>query len=98
MIIAKKTLNVSEPAVAFYQKVKMSVEDILRLGLADLDEPLSRLDTFRNGMDKSAFDSFKALSGLDCETLADALGVSAGLSFSPGQRSKYSRHQSTRND
>jgi putative toxin-antitoxin system antitoxin component (TIGR02293 family) len=75
--MAKKTLKVSEPAAALYQKAKMSVEDILRVDLADLDEPLSRLDTFRSGLDKSSFESFKALSGLDYETLADALGVSA---------------------
>lgn len=77
IVMAKKILKVSEPAAALYQKAKISVEDILRLDLADLDEPLSRLDTFRNGLDKNAFESFKALSGLDYETLADALGVSA---------------------
>lgn len=77
IIMTKKTLKVSEPVAAIYQKAKMSVEDILRVDLADLDEPLSRLDTFRSGLDKSSFESFKALSGLDYETLADALGVSA---------------------
>ncbi|PZV85514.1 putative toxin-antitoxin system antitoxin component (TIGR02293 family) [Algoriphagus aquaeductus] len=75
--MAKKTLKVSEPVAALYQKAKMSVEDILCLDLADLDEPLSRLETFRSGLNKSSFESFKALSGLDYETLADALGVSA---------------------
>jgi len=75
--MAKKILKVNEPAAALYQKAKINVEDVLRLDLADLDEPLSRVDTFRNGLDKNAFESFKALSGLDYETLADALGVSA---------------------
>lgn len=75
--MAKKSLKVSEPAVAVYQKAHLSVQDILRVDLDDLDEPLSRVDTFRNGLDKNAFESFKALSGLDYETLADALGVSA---------------------
>jgi putative toxin-antitoxin system antitoxin component (TIGR02293 family) len=75
--MAKKILQVSEPVTALYQKAKINVEDILRLDLADLDEPLSRLDTFRNGLDKNSFESFKALSGLDYETLADVLGVSA---------------------
>ncbi|WP_026945017.1 antitoxin Xre-like helix-turn-helix domain-containing protein [Algoriphagus marincola] len=75
--MTKKKSKVSEPAVALYHKPKMNVEDILRLDLADLDEPLTRLDTFRNGLNKSSFESFKVLSGLDYETLADALGVSA---------------------
>jgi putative toxin-antitoxin system antitoxin component (TIGR02293 family) len=75
--MAKKSFIVSEPAVAVYQKAHLSVQDILRVDLDDLDEPLSRVDTFRNGLDKNAFESFKALSGLDYETLAAALGVSA---------------------
>jgi putative toxin-antitoxin system antitoxin component (TIGR02293 family) len=75
--MAKKKSKVSEPLMAFYEKAKMNVEDILLLDLADLDEPLTRLDTFRNGLNKSSFESFKILSGLDYETLADALGVSA---------------------
>jgi putative toxin-antitoxin system antitoxin component (TIGR02293 family) len=75
--MAKKSFIVSEPAVAVYQKAHLSVQDILRVDLDDLDEPLSRVDTFRNGLDKNSFESFKALSGLDYETLADALGVSA---------------------
>lgn len=75
--MAKKTSKVSEPAVAVYQKAHLSVQDILRVDTGWLDEPLSRVDTFRNGLDKSSFESFKELSGLDYNTLADALGVSA---------------------
>ncbi len=74
--MAKKILKVSEPALAVYQKAKMSVQDILGVDFDWLDEPLSRVDTFRNGLDKSSFESFKELSGLDYNTLADALGVS----------------------
>lgn len=75
--MAKKSFKVSEPAVAIYQKTHLAVQDILRVDFDGLDEPLSRVDTFRNGLDKSSFESFKELSGLDYITLADALGVSA---------------------
>lgn len=77
LVMAKKISKVSEPEVAAYQKAHMSVQDILRMNADQLDEPLSRVDTFRNGLDKSSFESFKELSGLDYNTLADALGVSA---------------------
>lgn len=73
--MAKKSLKVS--AAAVYEKATMTVEDILRLDAEGLHEPLDRVDTFRNGLDKSSFESFKELSGLDYNTLADALGVSA---------------------
>jgi putative toxin-antitoxin system antitoxin component (TIGR02293 family) len=76
-VMAKKISKVSEPAVAVYQKAHLSVQDILRVDFDWLDEPLSRVDTFRNGLHKSSFESFKELSGLDYNTLADALGVSA---------------------
>jgi putative toxin-antitoxin system antitoxin component (TIGR02293 family) len=76
LVMAKKISKVSEPAVALYQKTHVSVQDILRVDSDWLDEPLSRVDAFRNGLDKSSFESFKELSGLDYNTLADALGVS----------------------
>lgn len=75
--MAKKIFKVSEAAAAVYEKATMTVEDILHLDAEGLYEPLARVDTFRNGLDKNAFESFKALSGLDYETLANALGVSA---------------------
>ncbi|HSF56124.1 MAG TPA: antitoxin Xre/MbcA/ParS toxin-binding domain-containing protein [Algoriphagus sp.] len=75
--MAKKVSKVSEPAVAVYQKAHLSAKDILRVDTDWLDEPLSRVDTFRNGLEKSSFESLKELSGLDYNTLADALGVSA---------------------
>lgn len=75
--MAKKSFKVSEPAVAIYQKVYLSAQDILRIAIDEVDEPLSRVDTFRNGLNKNSFESFKEVSGLDYITLADALGVSA---------------------
>lgn len=75
--MAKKILKVSEAATAVYEKTKLTVEHILRIDAEGLDEPLSRVDIFRNGLDKNSFESFKLISGLDYETLADALGVSA---------------------
>lgn len=74
--MSKKISKVSEPAVAIYQKAHLSAQDILRVDIDGLDEPLVRVDTFRNGLDKNSFESFKELSGLDYNTLADALGVS----------------------
>ena len=74
--MAKKILKVSEPALAAYSTTTLSVRSILGLALGWMDEPLSRIDTFRNGIDKNAFENLKELSGLDYGTLADALGVS----------------------
>lgn len=75
--MAKKILKVSEPAVAVYQKTHLSVQDVLRVDTDWLNEPLNRVDAFRSGLNKSSFESFKELSGLDYNTLADAMGVSA---------------------
>ena len=74
--MSKKISKVSEPAVAIYQKAHLSAQDILRVDIDGLDEPLARVDIFRIGLDKISFESFKELSGLDYNTLADALGVS----------------------
>ncbi len=75
-VMAKKVSKVSEPEMALYQKAHLSAQDILKVDFDWLDEPLSRVDAFRNGLSKSSFESFKELSGLDYTTLADALGVS----------------------
>ena len=74
--MAKKNQQVSEPAMTAYH-TSVSVWSILNLASGALEEPLSRVDTFRNGLEKSAFESIKELSGLDYNTLAAALGVSA---------------------
>ncbi|WP_439487411.1 antitoxin Xre-like helix-turn-helix domain-containing protein [Algoriphagus sp.] len=74
--MAKKTSKASEPTMAIYYKAQLSPNDILRVDSEWLVEPLSRVNTFRNGLDKKALESFKEISGLDYNTLADALGVS----------------------
>ncbi|SFT53692.1 putative toxin-antitoxin system antitoxin component, TIGR02293 family [Algoriphagus locisalis] len=91
--MAKKLSKVNEPVVAIYQKAHLSPQDILRVDSEWLVEPLSRVDTFRNGLDKNALESFKELSGLDYNTLADALGVSTKTlqrkeTFDTGQSEK----------
>lgn len=74
--MAKKSSRVNEPAVAYSKTESLSASDILHVDVSDLDEPLSRVDTFRNGLEKSSFESLKEISGLDLNTLATALGVS----------------------
>lgn len=73
--MAKKN-QVNESAMATYHKA-VSVRSILDLGHGWIDEPLSRVDAFRDGLGKGAFENLKELSGLDYNTLAAALGVSA---------------------
>jgi len=75
--MSRKYSKVSEPAVAIYRKAKLSVQDILDVDFSQLDEPLSRIESFRNGLEKKSFESLKEISGLDNNTLAAALGVSA---------------------
>jgi putative toxin-antitoxin system antitoxin component (TIGR02293 family) len=75
-MMAKKNQEVNESAMAPYFTRKISGRSILDLALGWIDEPLNRVDTFRNGIDKNAFENLKELSGLDYGTLADALGVS----------------------
>jgi putative toxin-antitoxin system antitoxin component (TIGR02293 family) len=53
------------------------VDFILNLEKGLLDEPLSRIETFREGLRKEAFEKLKAVAGLDYNTLAAALGISA---------------------
>lgn len=72
----KKIQQVNEPAAAAY-RATISVRSILGLAHGWLDQPLSRVDTFRDGLDKNAFENLKELSGLDYNTLAAAIGVSA---------------------
>jgi putative toxin-antitoxin system antitoxin component (TIGR02293 family) len=75
--MSRKSSKVSEPGVSIYRKAKLSVQDILGVDLSCLDEPLNRIETFRNGLERKSFESLKDISGLDNNTLAAALGVSA---------------------
>jgi len=71
-----KDAKVNEPT-AEYQISPVSIPVILKVGADRLKEPLSRLEIFRNGLPKKSFESLKELSGLDYNTLANALGVSS---------------------
>ncbi|MBD3628607.1 antitoxin Xre-like helix-turn-helix domain-containing protein [Cyclobacterium sp.] len=75
--MAKKSSKVNEPAVATYQKATITAQDILGVDVSELSEPLNRVETFRHGLRKKSFESLKEVSGLDNNTLAAALGVSA---------------------
>jgi putative toxin-antitoxin system antitoxin component (TIGR02293 family) len=75
--MAKKNQKVSEPAVAYLRTTNLSVGDVLDIASRGLEEPLSRIETFRNGLEKRSFENLKELWGLDYSTLATALGVSS---------------------
>jgi putative toxin-antitoxin system antitoxin component (TIGR02293 family) len=75
--MAKKPSIVSEAAVAYQRKAKLSVHDILNIDMSRLEEPLQRVQTFREGLEKKSFEGLKEISGLDNNTLAAALSVSA---------------------
>jgi len=75
--MAKKNQKVNEPAVAYLRTTNLSVGDVLDIASSGLEEPLSRIETFRNGLEKRSFEKLKELSGLDYNTLATALGVSS---------------------
>lgn len=63
--------------MAVYKKAKLSTNDVLGVEEDLLDEPLSRIETFRNGLSKASFDRLKEISGLDNNILANALSVSS---------------------
>jgi putative toxin-antitoxin system antitoxin component (TIGR02293 family) len=75
--MVKKTNKVSEPAMAIYQKAKLSANDVLGMDASLFEEPLMRIETFRDGLTKASFECLKEISGLDNNTLADALSVSS---------------------
>jgi putative toxin-antitoxin system antitoxin component (TIGR02293 family) len=75
--MSKKSLKVNEPPVAAYGKAAFSVDAILNMEMGYFDEPLKRVEAFRQGLGKGAFDSLKEIAGLDYNTLAAALGISA---------------------
>jgi putative toxin-antitoxin system antitoxin component (TIGR02293 family) len=73
----KKPSIGSEPAMAYYKKSRFSVHEILNVDSSRLDEPFHRVETFRKGLKKRSFEGLKEISGLDNNTLAAALSVSA---------------------
>lgn len=75
--MARKISKVSEPEVAPYKKAALSIHEILAVNEGLLDEPLNRVDAFRNGLDKKSFERLKEITGLDYNTLAISLGVSS---------------------
>lgn len=76
----EKTGNVSEAALALSYLTAsepVSVHSILNIDSNDIAEPLNRVDTFRKGLSRKSFDRLKEITGLDNNTLAEALGVSS---------------------
>lgn len=77
---AKKTGNVAEAALALSYLTTsepVTVHSILNIDSKAVAEPLNRVDTFREGLSRKSFDRLKEITGLDNNTLAEALGVSA---------------------
>lgn len=77
---AKKTGNVAEAALALSYLTAsepLTVHSILNIDSKDIEEPLNRVDTFREGLSRKSFDRLKEITGLDNNTLAEALGVSS---------------------
>ena len=75
--MSRKTSKVKEPAIAYYKKAFLTVYGILGVDESRLEEPLQRMETFRSGLRKTSFDKLKEVTGLDYNTLAIALSVSA---------------------
>ncbi len=76
----KKSAKVAEAALAlsYYNKPEsISIHSILNVDSNDVAEPLNRVDTFREGLSRKSFDRLKEITGLDNNTLAEALGVSS---------------------
>jgi putative toxin-antitoxin system antitoxin component (TIGR02293 family) len=75
---AQKYGEVTEAAFAYSSPVSPpSVHNILGIDFKNIDEPLSRVDTFREGLSRKSFERLKEVTGLDNNTLAEALGVSS---------------------
>lgn len=70
--------KVNEAAISYKtDSYDFSIASILGLEASYINEPLHRVKAFRMGFSKSTFESLKSASGLDNNTLALALGVSA---------------------
>ncbi len=77
---ANKSGKVAEAALALSYLTtseSFTVHSILNVDSKDVAEPLDRVDTFREGLSRKSFDRLKEITGLDNNTLAEALGVSS---------------------
>jgi|SRR5690554_3249439 len=77
---AEEKSKVAEAALAlsyFTGSEPISVHSILNIDSKAVAEPLNRIDTFREGLNRKSFDRLKEITGLDNNTLAEALGVSS---------------------
>ncbi|MCE2733671.1 MAG: DUF2384 domain-containing protein [Flammeovirgaceae bacterium] len=74
---SKSTVNDAEVAYVKKQNVDVTPEVLLSISEGHLTEPLQRVFAFRKGFRKKSFDKLKEYSGLDNNTLAIALAVSA---------------------
>jgi putative toxin-antitoxin system antitoxin component (TIGR02293 family) len=75
--LEKKKSKVKEGVVAYANPVEVTPYSVLGLERKQLREPLSRITIFRQGLEKQSFEKLKEVTGLDNETLASALAVSA---------------------
>ena len=77
---AEEKSKVAEAALAlsyFTASEPISIHSILNVDSKAVAEPLNRIDTFRKGLNRKSFDRLKEITGLDNNTLAEALGVSS---------------------
>ncbi len=73
-----KKVQVNEQAVMYAKENKdVFIHELLGIEPVRLTEPLSRVETFRKGLKKKSFETLKEITGLDNETLASALAISA---------------------
>ena len=72
-----KSGELREPAVLYAKAANvLSVHSILNVEQGRIAEPLSRVETFRRGLQKKSLEKLKEVTGLDYNTLALALSVS----------------------
>lgn len=73
----KRKSQVEEGVIAYANPIEVTPYSVLGLERTHLREPLSRIKVFRQGLEKQSFEKLKEVTGLDNETLASALAVSA---------------------
>jgi putative toxin-antitoxin system antitoxin component (TIGR02293 family) len=73
-----QSLRASEPGVSYKKPGEgTSVHEILDVQINRVSEPLQRVETFRAGFRKRTFERLKEITGLDNNTLAMVLSISA---------------------